>query len=223
MPDEHSAQREILFADWREAEEVAHHEAGHAVAAYLAGFPIVRVSIEGGEDHAGRLTLSEPTMRRLREWRCFRARPAGIKRAESFVFVLLAGAEATRVFRGESGDAAAAINPFRVTRDEATNWKDCLIAMDYIAKLLDVRGVHDPDASLAELRRLSLDARRRIEEPAVWCAVEAVARELTDEQTLDRGLVRSVIAYALKRGAASPAHVDAPSPGAPRKGGERGP
>jgi hypothetical protein len=197
---------EADLAAWREVENIAFHEAGHVVAAYLSGIPIVRVSIEGGDDHAGRFTMTQATGNRFRAWLFGHGgRKATDGEIEGYVFTLLAGAEAERIHRAEPGDVAAVVNTRAVTQDAATNWKDSQGALEFVSRMLGKRRIYGVAATWAEACRRSLEARRRLEEPATWQAVTELAEALMMDTSLERGAIRSIVRRELVKAHAAPA------------------
>lgn len=135
----------------------AHHEAGHAVAAYLLGRAFTRVSIEANEETVGRCSFRAPG-----EWFRPHERLDTRTRArlEERIIISLAGPHAEAMFSGRFDDDAAAEDIARAS------------------ELADYMSNNDPDESQAYLEWLGYRTRRLTEREVFWPAVDALAHGL---------------------------------------------
>jgi len=150
----------------------AHHEAGHAVAAYLLGRAFTRVSIEANDQTLGRCSFRPPG-----EW--FRpderldARTRD--RLEERIIISLAGPHTEALHSGAFDEDAAAEDLARAS------------------ELADYMCDSDPDESFAYLQWLGVRTRRLIEREDFWPAVAALARELLARKEVRYKRARQII------------------------------
>jgi hypothetical protein len=148
-------------------EQLAYHEAGHAVLHHLQGGIVTRLSIERTDPQQGTHVSPAPG-----------AAPAADPRTalRELVAVLVAG-EVAATIRGAPEDAVAAGG--RVDREAA---------------LRAAAGVGlDEAAARAMIAEEWPSVRARLEEPDAWALVEAAAQALLGQKTLVGDLFRATI------------------------------
>ena len=159
----------------------AYHEAGHSVCAALHGLLGERASIASGEDasseDAGKTQLREPCDvedRRLN--------------LDGYIIAAIAGSEA-QTMAVERGLVPIPDDEKEVTKIRAQLSYDPA-DLEYVQRLLG-------ETDKGKVRQLLLDAapqaRRMLERPDVWSAVEAVARLLIDHGEVTRERVLSLM------------------------------
>jgi hypothetical protein len=148
-------------------EQLAYHEAGHAVLHHRQGGTVTRLSIERTDPRQGTRVGPEPPLAQA-------ADPQQALRER--VAVLVAGEVAATV-RGEPAEAVAAGG-----------------AVDREAAVRAAAEVGlDEDAARAMIAEAWPRVRARLEEPDTWALVEKTAQALLRRKTLDADLFRATI------------------------------
>jgi hypothetical protein len=148
-------------------EQLAYHEAGHAVLHHRQGGIVTRLSIERTDPRQGTHVGPEPPLAQA-------ADPQQALRER--VAVLVAG-EAAATVRGEPAEAVAAGGA--VDREAAV-------------RAAAEAGL-DEDAAHAMIAEEWPRVRALLEEPDTWALVETTAQALLRQKTLDADLFRATI------------------------------
>jgi hypothetical protein len=170
----------------------AYHEAGHAVAAALAGFVLQRVSIRGRGRHGG---SCEYGMERR-----FRSRGAG-RLPERALRSMVRGAASVSLGGSIAQDAIALEHGY-VALDRRTGRAFPLFSAgaeddERSARALARRLYPRAEAQRAFLRRMRGTTERRLTSPAVWRAVRALAQALRRARAMDGARAEQIIASSL--------------------------
>jgi hypothetical protein len=187
----------------------AYHEAGHAVAYFLLGFRVARVSIipdEGTRGHVRGYKKSRRTLDFIESGGAFpfpdRAESAKIARWHDEVVCALAGMEAVRLFMPGSkfrqgtigGHLVTLKNPMAGLKPGTKVWfgatGDDPKALDILCRL------HGEDEAQLVYRWLALRARHLVEHNIARRDIEALAKALIERRELSGTQAQKVIVEA---------------------------
>ena len=192
----------------------AYHEAGHAVAYFLLGFRIARVSViadEGSLGHVRGYKKSRRTLDFIETVGAFpdRAESAKIARWHDEVVCTLAGMEAVRLFMPGSKFRQGTIGGHLVTIKEPISGlklgtKVWFGATGDDPKAFDILcDLHGQDEAQLVYRWLALRARRLVEHPIARRDIEALAKALVEKREMSGKEACKVIVEANLRPASS--------------------
>ena len=156
----------------------AYYEAGQAVMAWIEGFEVKQVSIDGEEGpsiQVGHPAVADPDNRDR-------------NLALSVIRTLLAGAVAQQ--RYSFGDEIWGL--------DLANPHDCLLDQSVIWDAINLAGCIQ-DCGPAVLPRVWREAEATLYAPRVWAAVEAVAAALLHERELAGCEVSDIALHAMRR------------------------
>ena len=190
----------------------AYHEAGHAVAYFLLGFRVARVSIipdEGSLGHVRGYKKSRRTLDFIETISAFpdRAESAKIARWHDGVVCTLAGMEAVRLFmpgskfrQGTYGGHLVTIKkPFKGLKPGTKVWFDAHgdtpDAFDILCRL------HGEDEAQLVYRWLALRARHLVKHDFARPGIEALARALVEKREMSGKEACKIIGEANRRSA----------------------
>jgi len=188
----------------------AYHEAGHAVAYFLLGFRIARVSVipdEGSLGHVRGYKKSRTTLTFVETSGAFpdRAESAKIARWHDEVVCTLAGMEAVRLFMPSSkfrqgtrgGHLVTTKKPISGLKPGTKVWfgasGDVPEAFDILCRL------HGEDEAQLVYQWLALRARNLVKHDFARPGVEALAKALVEKREMSGKEARKVIAEANRR------------------------
>jgi hypothetical protein len=158
--------REAHLAQFTD-EQLAYHEAGHAVLHHLQGGTVTRLSIERSDPQQGTHVGPQPEP----------AQAADPRRALREMVAMLVAGEVAATIQGAPAEVVAAGG--RVDRERA---------------LRAAAGVGlDEAAGRAMIEEEWARVRTRLEEPETWSLVERAAQMLLREKTLVADLFRTTI------------------------------
>jgi len=152
----------------RDVEATAHHEAGHAIAAWAHGQRIMRVSVASGDESKGHVMHSVPVL--PKNWNWIRER----WRFEVRIRIALAGRIAQEKFDPKFCDQLGG---------------DAAYALEHLTLI-----VAPGDHARAYLRLLEIEARAIVD--ARWDLIRALAAELVGRRTLGGREFRAFIRAA---------------------------
>lgn len=156
-------------------EETAYHEAGHAVAHYARGIPMVSASIVKKGSSLGRLITESPERFRYRE------------HSDEILFALLVGLLA--------GIKAAERLTDRPVESDSPNTDPEVYGSDYHQAMYLALALARPSAGVEDVfERAGMEAARLI--GTNWAAVEAVAERLLERNTLDAATLEATLERA---------------------------
>lgn len=168
-----------MIEQGRDLEQTAHHEAGHAVAAYAVGIGFTSVSIVPNEE-TGLLGCMRMTgaATELRQGGEFVSRNRAF--FEGWIVVVLAGDQAERRFN---------------VAYEGQDQGDIEKAVDLVQQF----NGYDEELASAHWEWLSLVANREINRPRHWAAVQALATTLMERREISGRQARRIIRTAIER------------------------
>ena len=158
-------------------ENLAYHEGGHVVMAYVVHRRFKYASVEPGKDHKGLASFQDPG--KWLESDMKPMKPRSRNEAEKEILCILAGSEALKLFTGTDN-----LSPSDV--DSCTG--------DYEAALHVARSVcEEPEELSAYVEWLTLRTRNILRTTANWNRVRAVARELVKTHRIGYIKARKII------------------------------
>ncbi len=152
----------------------AAHEAGHVAAAIAYGIPVSRVSIDNPDPHRPGITELEPP-------------PRGLRAAERFSVVLLAGREAERLYYAEP------LPPGSDTEDLVRVREVLLDGRSFYAEQSDDVFVTRESLLPEHIERLRRRAARLVRQPVTRWRIEVIRIHLIASGTLDAAAIKEVL------------------------------
>ncbi|MFO1353032.1 MAG: hypothetical protein U1F68_21090 [Gammaproteobacteria bacterium] len=173
--------------------ELCHHEAGHAVAAYVLGARVERVTLAPDDEPQAAGLVQHANLLRGSDYphdRCRRTRVL----VERAAMIALGGVVAEKLYEAQwlYGDRLAAWAPFDLER-YAHSPSDLVTIIGYLSRYQPPRV-----ALLAYLAAIEDRARVLLAHPRVWPAVTGLASALLIHEQLDGARARAFIHSFLK-------------------------